>query len=137
MANFKWHMLVAGCCVFVSVLGVYVAVVLGDSSHGGRGGAIGVGVSFFVLFVSSGSRYNSLETLDATTDEVLKMFEIEKSDSDTILRNSKRIGALKNDLVRQQIVSNKENIFLAVGGGISTLFWGFGDLIALILISSL
>lgn len=118
------------CCALFSLLGVYIAVQQGDTSHGGRGGAVGVAFSFLALFLSVRNRYNSIDLVDSTSEELFQILELESNAEQRIAVNSQRIEALKRDLKRSQANAFKENCYLATAGVLSTMFWGFGDLLA-------
>lgn len=135
MTDQRKYMSLLAACVVCCIGGVGVAVLLADDTHGGRGGALGVALSFYALFVSARGRYNTVDFFDKATTDLLKLFEEEKSVDDQVDRNTRRINLLKRDLERSQQTAMKENIYLAASSGISTLFWGFGDLLAKLIIA--
>lgn len=138
MKRYKYHILLVLVCVVISALGVLYAFVSKDYSHGGRGGAIGVALSFGALFLSVRNRYNSIDVLDLTSQELFSILGQEMTINEQVEANASRIEALKNDLKRSQKSAFLENVALALAGVISTIFWGFGDLFAgfLVLLAS-
>lgn len=92
------------CCA-----GVGYAVCVSDmASDGGRGGALAVALSFWILFQSHGSAKAAFD------DKDIKI---------RATRTHNALGALID-------VSEKQRMPLALTSVIGTLFWGFGDLLA-------
>lgn len=117
-------------CTAVSVSGLYFADIYNDKTHGGRGGAVGVALSFGFLFVSSMYSYRTIEKFDKTAGEIADILGSSDKIDHKVAENSKRITRLKNDIandVKRQTISN---YFLAAAAIISTVFWGFGDIFA-------
>lgn len=135
----KWTIYAIGlpvvCCLVV-IGWFWVCVASGNSSDAGRGGAVGVIMSFTSLFLLSVDRYHSIEVLDKSSKRLFAAMGDESTGENPILpeQNAVRISAIKSDLRRARTQTNWENVSLSVSGGISTFFWGFGDWVALLLI---
>ena len=117
-------------CLAASVSGLYFAYIFDDAAHGGRGGAVGVAISFAYLFVSSLNTYKSLNMFDEAAKEISKAFKSDLTIEKRVQTNFERFNLLTQDLeseAERQIVTNR---FLAASAVVSTLFWGFGDLMA-------
>lgn len=114
-------------CILACAVGVYVAVRLGDPAHGGRGGAIGAALSFGFLFLTSVNSYRSIEKFDAAASELAEMLGVS---GNQVAMNARRIHRISQDIkvdVEQQSIQNR---FLGASAFVSTLFWGFGDVLA-------
>lgn len=131
----KWKALAVAlpliCAVFV-VGWFVICVKLGFSAYADRGGAVGVMLSFAALFLLSTDRYHSIDVLDKNSEKFFSALSAATQDDASFLseRNSARIDAIKYDLKRARMQTNWENASLAISSVISTLFWGFGDIMA-------
>lgn len=122
-------MLLALFCTFIVIGWFVIFTYAGRPLDAGRGGAIGVILSFAALFLLSIDRYQSIDIYDEASRKLLKNMSEEGVSRDDVLPsiNSGRIKRLKTDLARLRIQTKWENISLAISSFISTLFWGFGD----------
>lgn len=117
-------------CVALSLVGVLVAVVLGEPNHGGRGGAVSVAFSFGFLFLSSLGSYRSIEKFDEAADELIRIVGSSESFEHKVEVNSTRIDKLKSDIDADIRRQRRQNKFLFGVGVFATLVWGFGDILA-------
>jgi len=104
--------------VLLSVGGIAYAVTYGVAVDGGRGGAIAVALTFFILFVGRGTAEAALEaelpkTGDPSEDAALELAKI------------------RNSVAAMLDWSRKEKLYLTISSVVGTLTWGFGDLIAI------
>lgn len=110
--------------------GVVCAVWFGDATDGQRGGAVGVALSFFCLFVGPSV---AADALYGPTPEALELPEPGKGTSDVQQVNKTRkphITNVQNAVTAMLDRSSLENRYLAASSVISTLTWGFGDWVA-------
>ena len=106
-------------------------------TNAGRGGAIAVAVSFFVMFVNYGSRHRTIAILvdeASTMKTLLAKFEGKKaSETDRIEALEARVNGLSKALVLSRNIdttsSKSQNLMLAISSIVGTLAWGFADLI--------
>lgn len=103
--------------VVVSLGGIAYAKWFGIAADGGRGGAIGVALTFFMLFLGRGTAEKALEAPMPASGDLAK---------DTAQDLSKVRGAVAAMLDW----SGKEKLYLTVSSVFATLAWGFGDWIA-------
>lgn len=126
--------LIATVCITSSIAGVLLSTFLWDWSHGGRGGAIAVGLALLTLFAT---RNNARGVYGALTDEteglkaVIDDFLGSDSDADNPIRGADYKLKKLDDLLKQEAQRQEaQNRYLAIATGVGTLFWGFGDLFA-------
>lgn len=131
----KWKLFAVALPIFCSIVVlswfiVCVWIVLPDDA--GRGGAIGVIVSFAALFLLSIDRYHSIEILDSSYQTLFESLSDASQEDPRLLieRNAARIDAIKSDLKHARFQTRWENYSLAGSSILSTLFWGFGDIFA-------
>lgn len=106
-----------------SAIGVAYAVLCsGDADDGGRAGSLVVALSFGFLFL--GNR---------TSDKVYRILT-EEIDILSIERPTV-FDALKTRIDLQRQEDLERNRYLAIASVIGTLFWGFGDRLALTLMA--
>ncbi|MBN9890146.1 hypothetical protein [Salipiger abyssi] len=117
-------------CTLVSLSGLYAAYLFNDASLGGRGGAIGVAMSFAYLFFSSLNTYKGIEKFDAAEEEIASALQLQMSIEQKLQNILDRFTLLKKDIENEARRQRSANIFLAISTVISTLFGGFGDLVA-------
>ena len=110
-----WTVLILSLCACVA--GIVYAVQCGVAMDGQRGGAVGVALSFLALFVARPIPAGILED-----DGMNKKDEGTEHD---------RIDLLQSALSAMLDIQRKETRFLLLSSVISTLVWGFGDLIAM------
>ncbi len=97
-----------GIGLVACIAGVAVAVLwTHDSADAGRGGAVAVALSFFILFQNHDSARTS--------------YNDEKSDLAT--RSHNALGALLD-------ISDKQRLPLTLTSVLGTLVWGFADILA-------
>jgi hypothetical protein len=101
--------------IALSAGGVAYAIHCGSASDGGRGGALAVALSFFMLFAGRGTPENAMEAVLPGNQQGDVEFEIAR------LR-----GAVTSLLDWQA----KEKIYLTTSSVVGTLAWGFGDSLA-------
>lgn len=92
--------------------GIWYAVVHGTPADGGRGGAVGVAITFAMLFMGHGTAERAFEA----GEDLISV------------RNS--LGSLLD-------WTGKEKIYLTIASVVSTLVWGFGDVTAAWLCSAI
>lgn len=110
-----WVVLILGLAS--SVLGLVYSFVVGDATHGGRGGAIAVLLSFLALFTSTPSVQELIEARDEDNNPGFDALD----DSRKLLRLRTAISTMID-------VQREQNIFLMITSGIGTIVWGFGDI---------
>lgn len=115
------------------MLGVLYALCIGCAADGQRGGAIGVAISFFVLFVSSNLsetilKFNTETDLSEFNDEnkriVGKKVKTLEELNIIVTKHGKFLESLSKE-------SKSERNWLVSSSVISTFFWGFGDYLAI------
>ena len=121
----------------VSVGGIIWAIRVGDATIGTRGGAIGCAIVFLIFFVGRSTPEAALEqpSYGRRRD---RDFDVLTSPPPLSLNEAtSQITALKGELARVRgavaamlDAARKEKWFLSVASVLSTLVWGFGDLIA-------
>lgn len=118
--------MVLALSLLASFGGVLFAVCWGVAADGGRGGAIAVALSFVALFAGRNTDQSVLELR-------------KKPDQPAILdpgphaSDPERFKALRSALAVHLDTSQSETGYLVAASVIGTLFWGFGDLLALAL----
>ena len=121
-------------CVLFCLAGVFVSVLIGDPTHGGRGGALGVAISFFSLFALRSYGDDLVESYGSRTNRILDLIEDEEDAKDAsderLERLNRGIELISHKLRVDSLGQKRQNVYLAWSGGISTVFWGFGDIIA-------
>lgn len=126
------YQLILLVCVIFCFFGVLVGGLTKDPSHGGRGGAVGVAVSFFSLFALRPYGDALFEMFGKRTNQVLDSIEDERGEldasSESFERLKRSVELLAHKLHVDSLGQRRQNIFLALSGGISTVFWGFGDI---------
>ena len=96
--------------------GIAYAVCCGTAADGQRGGAIGVALSFMALFVARPVPAAVLEQEDMRSENPNQQV--------------KRINLLRTALSAMLDIQRQEMGYLTASSVISTLIWGFGDLVA-------
>ncbi len=101
-----------------------------------RGGAFGVMLSFAALFLLSADRYHSADVLDKTADKLMEQLYEDSGRDPAVLaeRNAANIDSIKIDLKRARGQTRAESVCIAIASSYSTLFWGFGDVFARLII---
>jgi hypothetical protein len=102
------YFILSGIAIAISVLWIIGAAILDRPSDGGRGGAIGVALSFYILFANNNLAargYNRLK--NAPVKEQIEMIESRFDVADKATR--------------------RQNQFLIWSSVIGTIAWGFGD----------
>lgn len=121
-------------CIIACLLGVWIGVATGIPAHAGRGGAVGVAISFFSLFALRPYGDDLVETFGARTNRILDALDENNSEKDAseerLERLNRAIELLTEKLRVDGLGQKRQNIYLALSGGISTVFWGFGDIAA-------
>lgn len=97
--------------------GIVFAVCCGTAEDGPRGGAIGVALSFLALFVARPVPAHVVEHED--------MLNEAPENSVT------RINLLRTALAAMLDLQRQQTAYLAASSVISTIVWGFGDVVAL------
>ena len=141
----RWPKCVMWLSLTCSALGIAIAVVLDDPIVGQKGGAIGVALSFAILFAGRSTAEDVLSTNLATLGELQSRENFEQTDlGDELHDLRKRIFELeeKETQIRGALSSlldwgDQEKRFLTVSSVISTLVTGFGDTISSWIIASI
>lgn len=126
------YQLILIVCLLFCVAGVAVGVLSGDSTHGGRGGALGVAISFFSLFALRSYGDDFVSAYGERTNQILDLIEDEEDERNASRERLERLNR-GLDLISQKLRidslgQKRQNLYLAWSGGISTIFWGFGDM---------
>jgi hypothetical protein len=108
------YFILSGSAIAVSLLWILGAAMLDRPSDGGRGGAIGVALSFYILFANNNLAARGYNRLGNAA--VKKQIEMIESRFDVADKATKR-----------------QNHFLIWSSVIGTIAWGFGDLAATML----
>ncbi len=115
--------------IALSVGGVVYACLTRNAADGGRGGALAVALTFFMLFMGRGTAEAALEApiLDPATRRSVDAGDL----------NPKHV-AMQIVRVRSAVASmldwqSKEKLYLTIASICGTLFWGFGDIVAAML----
>ena len=103
--------------IVLSGAGIAYAVWFGMAADGGRGGAIAVGLTFFILFMGRGTAEAALEAPLPQTGDALARLEQE-------------LARVRGALAASLDWSRKEKVYLTVSSVVGTLAWGFGDVVA-------
>ncbi len=103
--------------IVLSGAGIAYAVWFGVAADGGRGGAIAVGLTFFILFMGRGTAEAALEAPLPQTGDALARLEQE-------------LARVRGALAASLDWSRKEKVYLTVSSVVGTLAWGFGDVVA-------
>ena len=131
-----WLQVVMWLSLTLSVLAVPIAIWLKDPSFGQRGGALGVALSFAILFLGKSTPKKSLMSKTVTLDELRpeKNPSASKDVDEKIADLQAQIDRLdeaeigiRGALSSMLDWNDKEKIYLTYSSVISTLFWGFGD----------
>lgn len=126
------YQLILLVCILFCLAGVAAGVLTENSSHGGRGGALGVAVSFFSLFALRSYGDDLVETYGKRTNQILDLIEDEEGEKDAsderLERLNRGLELLSQKLRVDSLGQKRQNVYLAWSGGISTIFWGFGDI---------
>ena len=104
--------------IAMSIGGIAYAVLWGVAADGGRGGAVAVALTFFILFMGRGTAEAALEA------------ELPKA-ADPAEETALDLARIRNAVAAMLDWSHKEKIYLTVSSVVGTLAWGFGDIIAL------
>jgi hypothetical protein len=119
--------------IAVSLGGIGLAVHLDDASHGGRGGALAVALTFFLLFMDRGTATKVLQAQlpgtnggDGAAGDEAELTKVEKAVKDLEMELVKVRGAVAATLDWNR----KERKYLIVSSVFGTLVWGFGDWVA-------
>lgn len=110
-----WAVTVAA--ILLSIGGVAYAALWGSAADGGRGGALAVALTFFMLFAGRGTAAAALDAelpAAATAQETLE-------------QELARVRASLSALIDW---SAQEKCHLTISSVFGTLVWGFGDLLA-------
>ena len=103
--------------IALSVGGVVFAVLFGCASDGGRGGAIAVALTFFMLFMGRSTAEHALEAPLPKT-------------GDNSLDANAELARIRGAVAAMLDWSNKEKFYLTISSVVGTLAWGFGDVVA-------
>ncbi|MEL7106266.1 MAG: hypothetical protein AAGM21_10125 [Pseudomonadota bacterium] len=117
-------------CIVVPVAWFLVALFSSYPIQASQGGAVGVALSFFTFFLRIRGQYNSIDQVDAISEEYLETLKGEVTSSDIARQNSRRIDAIKRDLRRARKRANLQNTIVSISSAFSTIVWGFGDQLA-------
>lgn len=128
-----YRLLLLGC-ILVCLAGIWIGIATNNPTHAGRGGALGVAISFFSLFALRPYGDELVETFGTRTNRILDLLNKNDPDKDVpakrLERLNRAIELLSEKLKVDGLGQKRQNIYLALSGGISTLFWGFGDMVA-------
>ena len=109
--------LATAAAILFSFGGIALAALANSPADGGRGGAIAVALTFFMLFMGRGTAEQAAETTLPPSDDPVE----------ALRREFDPTKAAVNAMLDW---SNKEKRYLAASSVIGTLVWGFGDLLA-------
>lgn len=101
--------------ILLSVAGIVYAVRWGTAVDGGRGGAVAVALTFFMLFMGRGTAEDALDA---------EFPERTPPPPDLLLKR------VRNAVASMLDWSRKEKTYLTVSSVTGTLVWGFGDWLA-------
>ena len=112
----------------ISICWVVFSAINHCPDEGGRGGAIGVAISFFALFASRSYGDLFLEHYNGELQKIRNGFANETYGTESELRSLRtRIDALDGKLKLDKLGQKRQSLFLSVSSIGSTIFWGFGD----------
>lgn len=133
-------------CLLLSAGGIIWGICVGQAHIGQRGGALGVALSFFMLFVGRDTSKSLLNEEMPTTDplpdddhKAVATAPIIEDDATKAeiesLRADLKLAQFELDSARASISAMldwgaKEKIFLSISSVTSTIVWGFGDCVA-------
>ncbi|MDE8652827.1 hypothetical protein [Novosphingobium album (ex Liu et al. 2023)] len=103
--------------IILSVAGIAYAIWFGVAADGGRGGAIAVGLTFFILFMGRGTAETALEASLPPAGDPLADLEQD-------------LARVRGAVAAMLDWSRKEKVYLTVSSVVGTLAWGFGDVVA-------
>lgn len=117
--------------VLVSIAGVLRATLLAKTERGGQGGAIGVALAFWIIFLNRnlGERlYKSILAGNSSLSEKLELLADKKPMAD--FTNAELTTAMTATMARFSVESEEQrdqNKALVWASVLGTIFWGFGD----------
>ncbi|MFM5886073.1 MAG: hypothetical protein ACKOQ3_12260 [Novosphingobium sp.] len=122
----------ATIAILVSLFGLPFAVAMNDPSHGGRGGAIGCAITFFLLFLGKSTPIDALERPSRDGDDVLGEAKpaTEAEIIDQLHRLKKQVLGLRASSAALLDGAERERFYVLVASLFCTLMWGFGDIFA-------
>jgi hypothetical protein len=128
------YWLVVAVAVLLSAGGIGIAAVASSPADGGRGGAVAVAFSFFMLFVR---RDYGARLLRAIIDDIPKLREHINAlrggkepgppFADGLDELKRNVEAIIVRLDNEASGQRNQNLALAVASIIGTITWGFGD----------
>lgn len=121
--------------MLLSVGGVAYSIFISHKSvDAGRGGALAVALSFATLFLSRGygDRVYSILTVDAdTASQLVAKLRGEVDDKAKLVTADQKLDALFTKIQIDAGDQQVQNFYLAWSSVVGTIFWGFGDLLAI------
>ena len=103
--------------IVLSLGGIAYAVLWGVATDGGRGGAIAVALTFFMLFMGRGTAEAALEAKLPSSGNPAEDAALE-------------LARVRNAVAAMLDWNRKEKLYLTVSSVVGTLAWGFGDSVA-------
>jgi hypothetical protein len=126
-SRLSWTLMILA--VAASIGGIFLAASSNDPvGWGGRGGAVAVAISFFLLFVRETlveKRFIRLLKIQRLTQKLAPKQKL--TDPEDI------VDLLVIFLERKSAAQTRQNVTLAFVGAFATLAWGFGDIPAVAL----
>ena len=125
--------------VSLSVLAVVAAVILNDPTIGQRGGALGVALSFAILFLGKSTPQRALTSRTAQVDNLGGQETQQPSDDDAQASENLQSQITELQETQDNVIgalsamldwSQEEKVYLTISSVFSTIFWGFGDCFA-------
>lgn len=135
--DLPWQTVTTIVIVLVSIGGIFYAHHTKVAADGGRGGAIGCAITFFMLFTSRATPANALDApIDAANGEtpdpiVLPRPTDLKSAADQVEGLKDQIARLRAAVAAMIDQARSGRFQLAFASMFSTMMWGFGDCIAM------
>lgn len=108
--------------VILCLSGLGYALVMGDAADAGRGGALTVALSFAAFFTTS-----------SAPSELIEARGVDGECHFDELSYRERVTRLKTAVALLDDRHNAESLCLAITTFMGTMFWGFGDILAVAL----
>lgn len=116
--------------VALSAAGVVYAVCCGVAADGGRGGALAVALTFYMLFVGRGTPKSALEVEIPVTAPSVEEAPLEAPGSQDPDKLKMEVARVRNAIASMLDWQGKEKVYLTISSVVGTITWGFGDIFA-------